>query len=326
MTGNISWATRVYFFLNSTSGVPDFPGFATPNSGLHYFYPFFSSLTHQLWSHNKNGNFPFFTQPGVLPLSIMPYIAPNHSAWGFWLFWGHERTVEGLSSLHLILTLQCGVKYPCHFFGKNPDDPGYIMDYFLTTWTTTLEWYLCSLVLPRGGKKPYKAIFCLFHRPENPLAGFSTLPSLCCFFQSFTKNNDSHKNSSHVLTCYVPGPVLDDRSMLSHVTCSINIGGTYQCPLSVDEETEVWRSQESFVWEPCLAAPESHEAGPVAELVHSAQSPLSFPITRDKGISAAFLAFFFPDSFESPEVYGTWVILLGRISQTLCWTNDFLAL
>lgn len=41
MTGNISWAALVYFFLNSTSGVPDFPGSATPNSGLHYFYPFF---------------------------------------------------------------------------------------------------------------------------------------------------------------------------------------------------------------------------------------------------------------------------------------------
>lgn len=38
--------------------------------------------------------------------------------------------VEGLSLQHVNLTLQHGVRYPCHFLGTNPEDTGYIMFLF----------------------------------------------------------------------------------------------------------------------------------------------------------------------------------------------------
>lgn len=83
----------------------------------------------------------------------------------------------------MILTLQCGVKYTCHFLSKNPDDPGYITFLFDKM---DHNFRIISLLhgLPRRKeKKSYKAIICLFYIPEAPLAGFSTLPSLYCFIR-----------------------------------------------------------------------------------------------------------------------------------------------
>lgn len=94
------------------------------------------------------------------------------------------------------LTLQCGVKYPCHFLGKNPDDTGYIM--FLFDMDCNLgiisfaPWFYPEKVVVEGA---YKAIFCLFYIPEDPPAGFPTLPSLYYFFLAFTKNNGSYKTA-----------------------------------------------------------------------------------------------------------------------------------
>lgn len=176
--------TRVSFFLHSTPWIPDFPGFPTPNSGLHYVYLFGSFLTHQLWNHHKNGNFPLFIQPGVLPLSILHRLPQITQPEDFDLSEVTE-TVEGLSLQHVNLTLQCGVKYPCHiltlFLIKTQMTLVTLCSFL--TWTATSESYLCSLVLPRkGGGVAYKAIFCLFYIPEDPPAGFPTLPSLYYFF------------------------------------------------------------------------------------------------------------------------------------------------
>lgn len=147
----------------------------------------------------------------------------------------------------MILTLQCGVKYTCHFLSKNPDDPGYIMFLFDNV---DCNFRIISLLhgLPRRKeKKSYKAIICLFYIPEAPLAGFSTLSSLYCFIQGFTKNTGSHKNSYHVLTiCYLPAPVLGAGSMPSHVTHAKNIGSWHLCPLFIDEEIEARRSRVTF--------------------------------------------------------------------------------
>lgn len=102
-----------------------FPGSPTLNSGLHYFYPFCSFLTHQLWSHSKKGNFPVFTQARVLPLSIV-YTLPQITQPEDSDFRDHKRTVEGWGSQHVTLTLQHGVKYP-HFLSKHAEDLGYSM-------------------------------------------------------------------------------------------------------------------------------------------------------------------------------------------------------
>lgn len=87
-----------------------------------------------------------------------------------------------------------------------------------------------------GGEKVIQIMVCLFCIPEDPHAGFSTLPCICFVFRVSLKR--SHKNNYHLLTtCYVPGPGLGAGAMLSHVTRSVSIGGRYQYPLSMDEET-----------------------------------------------------------------------------------------
>ena len=155
------------------------------NSGLHYFYPFCSFLTHQLWSHSKKGNFPFFTQTRVLPLSIV-YTLPQITQPEDSDFRDHKRTVDGLGSQHVTLTLQHGVKYP-HFLSKHTEDPGYSM--FLLD-SMDCNFRIRSLLLgftQKEEKGPYKEIFCLFYIPEDCLAGFSTLLSLYYFFPGFIK-------------------------------------------------------------------------------------------------------------------------------------------
>ena len=94
---------------------------------------------------------------------------------------GSRETVEGLSPQPVTLTLGCGVKSPCHFFGKSPDDPGYIMFLFDVDCNLGIKSLLLGFT-QRSWEKSYKAIFCLFYIPEDPLAGFSTLPSLYLFF------------------------------------------------------------------------------------------------------------------------------------------------
>lgn len=65
-------------------------------------------------------------------------------------------------------------------------------------------------------------------------------------------------------------------------------------------------------------------------LVHSPQSPLSFPISRGKEISAAFLMCFLPEAFESPKVYRVSFPWLGMIytlwEPKTSWSHNVLAL
>lgn len=80
------------------------------------------------------------------------------------------------------MTLQSEVKYPRYLLGRNPDDSGCIMLLFDNM---DHNFRIISLFLgftQKERKKPYKEIFCLFYMPEDPLAGFSTLPFLSCFF------------------------------------------------------------------------------------------------------------------------------------------------
>lgn len=189
--------TRVSFFLHSTPWIPDFPGFPTPNSGLHYVYLFGSFLTHQLWNHHKNGNFPLFIQPGVLPLSILHRLPQITQPEDFDLSEVTE-TVEGLSLQHVNLTLQCGVKYPCHiltlFLIKTQMTLVTLCSFL--TWTATSESYLCSLVLPRkggGGGIQSNLLFILYTRGSSCRFSHSAFPVL--FFRSFTKNNGSYETA-----------------------------------------------------------------------------------------------------------------------------------
>lgn len=85
--------------------------------------------------------------------------------------------------------------------------------------------------------------------------------------------------------------------MPSHVTHAKNIGSWHPYPLFMDEEIEARRSQVTFISGALSSSPQSHQVGPLVELVHSPQSPLSFPISRGKEISAACLIFFFPEVY-----------------------------
>ena len=110
----------------------------------------------------------------IPPTLYHAYIGPNHSAWGLWLFWGHQRTEEGLSSQHLILTLQCGVKYPCHFLSKHPGDPGYVTFFFGNTDCN----FRISPLLPGFTQEDKKVI------QSNLLFILYTRGSSCKFFYS----------------------------------------------------------------------------------------------------------------------------------------------
>lgn len=93
------------------------------------------------------------------------------------------------------VTLQRGVNYPCHFLGKNPDDTGYIMFLFDMDCNLKIISLLLGFTQKGGGWAAYKVIFCLFYIPEDPPAGFPTLPSLYYFFRGFTKNNGNYKTA-----------------------------------------------------------------------------------------------------------------------------------
>ena len=175
--------TPMSFFLDFTSWVPDFPGSPTLNSGLHYFYPFCSFLTHQLWSPVKRGIFHSLLNPESSHSGSCIH-CPRSLSLRTLTFPGSQENSRGAELSACDPHPKHGVKYPCHFLGKHPEDPGYIFD------NMDCKFRIGSLLLgftQKENKRPYKEIFCLFYIPEDPLAGFSTLLSLYCFFRFHKK-------------------------------------------------------------------------------------------------------------------------------------------
>ena len=138
-------------------------------------------------------NFPFSTQPGVLPLSIMhtlPQITQPEDSdfpgvtreqWRGWVLsiWPFPCRVG--SNILVIFSVNTQMIWVT--LGSFFDNMG-------------CNFRIISLLLgfiQEGGKSYKKAIFCLFCIPEDPCVGFSTLPCLYCFFFSFPKKNGSHK-------------------------------------------------------------------------------------------------------------------------------------
>ena len=236
-------------------------------------------------------------------------------------FRDHERTVQRLGLSTWPSPLQHGVKYPCHFLSKHPEDPGHIM--FLLD-NMDCNFRIGSLLLgftQKEEKGPDKEISCLFYMPEDSLAGFSTLLSLYSLFPGFMKNDSCHRSGLLVPTTgMVTDLFLDAGSAAPRVAFSVNVGAWHRHPPPTPEETEASRSHMASFSGPSL--PEAPQSAP---RVGSGAAHKALSASPPPGVEESLLPFWLSSSQKTPRLltFARLQLPFWEGCHRLCGAKDF---